>query len=239
MLHESAVVQSPAMADLRSRISELKISLSMQRDSHRLLFLQNESDNGTATTREQQLLAEKLDDVQTTEQQVRDYESIITTRSKLCFGQAKMASGYRKSEHIATDWAIGEPDLDRIGGNLLPNQSDLDRLTRFKTYHLFGAEHVPEINKGPLQDGQEVFRVGRTTGLTVGKIHPVDATCKIIRPPNSRHEKHQKTTVEHKVVIARFPDVSNAPGDSGAWILDEGGSLVGLLWGGNVGTFAC
>ena len=112
-------------------------------------------------------------------------------------------------------------------------------MTGDKRYNLLAAKHVPGIDLQPLSEGQDVFKVGRTTGLTVGKVHPVRSTSSIERLSNSKYNKPRRTTFEHQVIKANYPLSFNAPGDSGSWILNEVGYLVGFLWGGNDGDFSC
>lgn len=93
---------------------------------------------------------------------------------------------------------------------------------------LLRAEHVPHINKEPLSELQDIFKVGRTTGLRVGKRHALKACVFPERPSNSRYIKPKRTTFEQVVIQAKYPLLFNTAGHSGAWILDETACLVGL-----------
>lgn len=93
------------------------------------------------------------------------------------------------SEDIGVDSAMRDPDLSRIGGimvcvssttyhtvNLntltilqLPSQSDLEKLTGDKRCNLFRETQVPDFSKEPLKAYQDLFRAGRTTGITISK----------------------------------------------------------------------
>ena len=84
----------------------------------------------------------------------------------------------------------------------------------------------------PLYSGLEVFKVARTTGLTVGTIDRLASYVRVIRQPNNKHQAPIRTTLELYAVRGAYNKLFNKAGDSGAWILDHLGGLAGLLWGG-------
>jgi len=124
--------------------------------------------------------------------------------------------------------------------------------------------HVEFINHKILEPGSIAFKVGRTTGLTTGVVHaiPVITTAyewpaknakRVMPPPfelstpikvaidlpsNASRKSSKRTHVE-TFVIKGFNEQFNQGGDSGSWILDAGGNLVGLLWGGCSGSDDC
>ena len=102
-----------------------------------------------------------------------------------------------------------------------------------------GRTHVQYINTNPVFLGQDVFKVGRTTGLTVGKVTNITTHTRIERQPNSAHATPIRTTFEHYTIRAKYTGPFNKAGDSGSWIFDENGDLLGLLWGGCVKSSDC
>lgn len=104
---------------MESRIRQLRNSLSILKTAKRLTILQNKANDNTASMSEGRQLAAKREDIHESDRELRKFVSIIGNKARLRFGEAKMASGYRRMGGVALDWAIGEPDVDRIGGNLV------------------------------------------------------------------------------------------------------------------------
>lgn len=79
------------------------------------------------------------------------------------------------------------------------------------------------------------FKIGRTTGLTFGKYSAIDSEVNLEVPLNDEDRGGQKRTVTsqgHVLVTTQGVDKPfTQGGDSGAWICDTFGSLVGLAWG--------
>ena len=92
--------------------------------------------------------------------------------------------------------------------------------------------HVECTSVIPLYSGLEVFKVARTTGLTVGTIDRLASYVKVIRQSNDKQKAPIRTTLELFAVRGGYNRPFNKAGDSGAWILDQYANLAGLLWGG-------
>ena len=77
---------------------------------------------------------------------------------------------------------------------------------------------------------QNVSMVGRTTGLSVGIVRPVaNVMVHVVQHDDTRGIIEQ-TVVEGQ---GSHPSLSfGKDGDSGAWIFDENGVLIGIVWGG-------
>ena len=88
------------------------------------------------------------------------------------------------------------------------------------------------ISLSPLYTSLDVFKVGRTTGLTVGAIERLSSYVKFTRQSNSKQKAPMRTTLELYAVRGLYDILFNKAGDSGAWVLDPLGDLVGVLWGG-------
>lgn len=105
---------------------------------------------------------------------------------------------------------------------------------------LKGATEVANISDVPLFHGNNVFKMGRTTDLTSGIIHPVSIHVRALElPSNSKHKRPVRPTLEQQVILAPFPHLFNERGDSGSWILDKNGNLVGMVWGACVRSRCC
>lgn len=91
--------------------------------------------------------------------------------------------------------------------------------------------------------GGRIFKVGRTTGLTIGRCNGIDSNVRMELPPNSDRKKtdrkQYRVTQEHCIISEKAGSELaynaiyqfSAGGDSGSWLFDEIGTLVGLLWG--------
>ena len=75
---------------------------------------------------------------------------------------------------------------------------------------------------------QLFYKTGSRTGLTAGRYNAIEPTVVVTLPSGT-----VRTTSEHTFVgRATAPGRFNERGDSGSWILDQMGYVVGLLWGG-------
>ena len=109
----------------------------------------------------------------------------------------------------------------------------MDRISGIRgLFALSGKTHVKDTSAIALYSGMDVFKVARTTGLTVGKIDRLASYVKVIRQSNNKHQAPIRTTLELYAVRGGYNKLSNRAGDSGAWILDRDAKLAGLLWGG-------
>lgn len=75
-------------------------------------------------------------------------------------------------------------------------------------------------------------KIGRTTGITLGHYSHIEAHVELKLPLNSEIERGSlRITSEHVVVSSENDKLFSGDGDSGAWLLSEGGYVVGLIWG--------
>ena len=115
----------------------------------------------------------------------------------------------------------------------MPTQDEIDRISGGPgIFALSGKTHVEDTSAIPLYSGLEVFKVARTTGLTIGTIDRLASYVKVIRQSNNKHQAPIRTTSELYAIRGGYKRLFNKAGDSGAWILDPLGHLTGLLWGG-------
>lgn len=96
---------------------------------------------------------------------------------------------------------------------------------------------VPFIDRSEPKPHDTVFKIGRTTGIATGHLHPTRSLSQMKCPPNATYPQGciQKT-YEHWTIQGAFDKPFIQPGDSGSWVLNEFGHLVGLLWGGIITT---
>ncbi|KAK1760432.1 hypothetical protein QBC47DRAFT_396428 [Echria macrotheca] len=161
---------------------------------------------------------------------------------KQILGKIFCASGYerRTADNARLDWALIMPlNPDRIGANLLPSEetwrAKYDNPRFFP--HVFGKLLQPPSDSGleGLKHTDRVFKVGTTTGVTVGRFNKIKDNVSI------REDRHLGFGVSKEIshiqgaalgcIFPRNPAVGDQ-GDSGSVIWDEEGRLAGLLYRG-------
>ena len=87
--------------------------------------------------------------------------------------------------------------------------------------------------------GERAFKIGRTTGLTFGEFSAIESDVVVSLPLNdSRLPSVQRTSREWVMTAGKNPvrhERANfcEPGDSGSFVVDRYGGLVGMVWGSN------
>ena len=82
-------------------------------------------------------------------------------------------------------------------------------------------------------EGSRVRKFGRTTGCTEGYINPVDS---FVRFKGTALDM----VSQEKMICGTAGKAFTSAGDSGAWVIDRLGGLIGMVWGGftsHEGTF--
>ena len=88
-----------------------------------------------------------------------------------------------------------------------------------------------------MQKEDVFFKIGRTTGLTMGRYSHTDTAVSLKLPFNSSHKDGDKAPVRdtHERVIVieggQPGQFFSRGGDSGSWVFDGLGSLAGMIWG--------
>lgn len=101
-------------------------------------------------------------------------------------------------------------------------------------YHACRPRRAPD-RVAAARLGGKVAKVGRTTGLTLGRVVGVAARVRGVR-----YATGPKDFAGSLVIEGEGGATFSAGGDSGSAIVADGGALVGLLYAGNgVQTFAC
>ena len=83
----------------------------------------------------------------------------------------------------------------------------------------------------------DVFKVGRSTGLTVGHYSHVKSDVNLSLPLNDSDERdavpRRRLTQEHVIVTEdpRNGEQFSRSGDAGSWVCDCWGTLIGMLLG--------
>jgi hypothetical protein len=91
-----------------------------------------------------------------------------------------------------------------------------------------GLGRLAGVRRGPLEGGERVFKVGRTTGVTRGRVSAfeVDDLAVCLRRGDA--------VFDGAFEIEALDDRPfSLPGDSGALVVDEARRAVGLLYAGN------
>jgi hypothetical protein len=94
-------------------------------------------------------------------------------------------------------------------------------LPYWKSSHAFRPPFAPTGNTAPMVDGMQVCKIGRTTGVTFGRVHGVKLSVSVDSAIGS-----SKWTVQ-SLNKQKFAD----RGDCGACVWNAAGDLVGMIWG--------
>lgn len=101
-------------------------------------------------------------------------------------------------------------------------------------FRLGGKTVVPGISDDMDPKGREYFKIGRTTGLTIGAYSHIEAYVETPMPSNSLNTKPSNRITSEKVIVGRDQSAFSDAGDFGAWILNQNGYLAGLIWSVNI-----
>ncbi|KAM0800614.1 hypothetical protein BDR22DRAFT_963013 [Usnea florida] len=146
-------------------------------------------------------------------------------------GRVAYYGGFRVDKNSRMDWALIEVAQERVGVNRLPTLEEIppdfslegDRISRISKT----SEDTTGLGR--------YFKIGRTTGLTFGESHKIESEVWLEVPLNDGDQgsKKRKIRSQARVIVApKGSENFNRGGDSGAWVCDRFGSLVGLVWGG-------
>lgn len=158
--------------------------------------------------------------------------------------QQRAALSFRRDRHVAT---LGRfvPLLPCVPGQPLNRPQRYNRVDAALAPLLphiawqpgFARPGLPPLaGVGEAQLGERVFKVGRTTGLTWGTIEQLGAVTRL---------EYVNGMCWFNRLIVVVPDQRSstgfaAPGDSGAVLVREDGTVLGLVFaGGAARTFAC
>jgi hypothetical protein len=125
---------------------------------------------------------------------------------------------YRVAEVVATSgWPFS------ITGTRIKVDAGIARTTggHTETLEMKVAECGAVSNLGTAEEGMLVKKVGRTTGLTFGKITDLNSSFTIRNPLNPR----ESVILSDQITTTAM----SRDGDSGAVLLDESNRLIGLL----------
>ncbi|KAN0070587.1 hypothetical protein V8E54_011456 [Elaphomyces granulatus] len=126
--------------------------------------------------------------------------------------------------------ALKDTNLQRPTDTIESNEDDHPNLTGLQMYHRKDQKIINNLSGFRLQP---VFKQGRTTGTTAGYAEIILADLRIDEwPPGMTHQA---------VLISNWPkssptDIPNTfadHGDSGSWVLNNGGDLVGIVTSGS------
>ncbi|GAD94396.1 predicted protein [Paecilomyces variotii No. 5] len=134
-------------------------------------------------------------------------------------GTVWAGSGLRSANTFGMDWALVSVPSQRPFANKLPASEEFSALPG----HFFDTMLLPESGEieeyGVCAKGTEVFKRGRTTGLTQGTLSHIDCAVNI----NGR-------VMSAWQVIGSFNNPFSDKGDSGSWVINAEGKWVGLLF---------
>ncbi|OAP54049.1 hypothetical protein AYL99_11583 [Fonsecaea erecta] len=156
-------------------------------------------------------------------------------------GPLRCFSGFRKDEDtgMILNWALFPIDSRKI-----PSENRIPEHSRAVFQTCLVGYSRPLIGYTPPMTEEPVFKIGRTTGFTKGKINPAKSFVKVLEAPYTRVWPAEPGT-EHQ----QIPELSRAsavcvvtaekdrkfagPGDSGAVVFNTRGEMKGLVVAGN------
>ncbi|OAX81324.1 hypothetical protein ACJ72_04333 [Emergomyces africanus] len=224
-------MDSPSLGDAEETAREWRKSIDAKRDSafrelERRLYDQNDF----VTPGEKAKFMVEKRCIDTRLQIIKKVETYFGQDERR-LGKVYAASGYRQSNSRAVDWALIEVDESRITGNKLPKAGG-DLPPKYVITFPATAENVSGV--ASIEPDMRVFKIGRSTGFTVGRLGGTDST--------NLHSWVQDETgtwaeeVESKTYTIftnkKFNSEFGTRGDSGSFLLDSNGNFAGLYFGG-------
>ena len=123
------------------------------------------------------------------------------------------------------DWCLVEVNSDRFGANFPP---DYHAVRPQQEHQPQGSPYKPSVipvtKISDITEGDWVVMKGRTSGVTSGIIHKIRTE---INGWKTRNLKSSETIIIHTNDGKHHSFVFRQDGDSGAWIFDRDGALVG------------
>ena len=116
----------------------------------------------------------------------------------------------------------------------LPSVENVERKFTEKIGYLPADEVV--TGPAPISDDIDVFKWGRTTHLTRGRYRGSERSEIKSWTRDSDGNKVETAGPESVIVGMGYGTIFSRGGDSGAFVVDRFGSLVGLTWAGNDNT---
>jgi hypothetical protein len=158
------------------------------------------------------------------------------------FGTIYCASGYRRrtANNGRLDWALIRPiDPGRVGKNTLPTEQDWTNkgvYVNVPKLRVMGKSLQQPPMNGLLstQSGQDVFKVGASTGPTAGELLKVKSHVSVQHDRHVNNEMGGETYYSNEFMFIGNPRSAYLAyhGDSGSVAFDEEGRAVGLVFRG-------
>ena len=139
--------------------------------------------------------------------------------------ECKPQRGGYQDQMCLMDWGLLTVPAERVAGNYLPKLPNAPGSCL--PPHPFGhvRDGMPATTVSELMGQLDVFKLGgKSTGTTYGTVLPY---LSLVRLGDS-----DRATCEHGVLPNTHVNGSfSGEGDSGAWIADDNGYVVGMVWG--------
>lgn len=126
------------------------------------------------------------------------------------------------------DWALVEVIPSRVGKNQLPPRSDVPRI--FRDDYWVPEDRLVMPGMEVLLEEQMFFKVGRTTGLTCGLYNGIREVKFTDRLRLAQGQAREPVTWDH-CIVGRGHTGFAAGGDSGAFVFNWNGEVVGMMLG--------
>jgi hypothetical protein len=176
-------------------------------------------------------------DIKKLEMQLQEARQIRDTLSPRILGFVVASSGlstrpdphFGGKYHVAEDWALVEllPEVRR------EVQNAFDRNILRPRFPELGAQEFKRVrpwNPSSNWSRLRVFKRGRTTDYTIGYVNGQRKARKL-GDNQKDSEGKESFTREFSITSSSTNGLFSQPGDSGSWIMDKQGQLVGMVWG--------
>ncbi|WEW57328.1 hypothetical protein PRK78_002793 [Emydomyces testavorans] len=244
-------MDSPSLGDAEETIRAWKVRIDTQKDQNYMeteLRLQNPDEFVITGDRNRYVRAKKIVDIY--ENKASSLKQFLSQNHQ-CLGRVFAASGFRLSDSKkpeALDWALITVNSHRLSKNqvfsphLVRNvqiltQRQLPDPTTLPQKYLSSSftaseEYIPGMAE--LAEDMDLFKIGRSTGFTAGRLNGVKTTTLHSWTRNEKGQMEEKLSEAYCVVPdSAFNSVFGTAGDSGSFVLDNRGCFVGLYFGGS------
>ena len=220
----TVTMRSPSECDFNDTMADLQAQLKSLENDIREAEEKLHRQDGFLIPREQK----GLDNDRKASQGLRDEINMLQQKAPP-FGQVIASSGLRKSkDNHKLDWALIEVDPDRFSVNIPPPSKELPNKMRsfpkaapYKPVPGRPATKVEQMNPGDF-----VVMRGRATGVIGGEVHKIREVITSWETPGL-DETTETIILGIRDERGKYLPIFSYPGDSGAWIFNKRGSLVG------------
>ncbi|KAI9802318.1 MAG: hypothetical protein M1833_001824 [Piccolia ochrophora] len=220
---EKFQVSQPSLADHQETMNSMEEAISERKDTL-YVKVERQTKNNEYVLPPDQVAFDRTNKLNKDQEAFMQSAKDFFAKGKEVLGFFWAGSGLRRSAQLCTlDWALIHVKPERISENSLP---DLAHLSPRIADYFNPGENIITRTAAPVP-GERLFKLGRSTGFTM-------APCNEIRACAVDDVSYEDYDIGYPVASSR-PQFSTL-GDSGAWVVNRNGHLVGMVVGGNTVT---